>query len=226
MWPLLAGDRSKISKRNHEVDEITYLNGMDDIRRSFVQFIRMSHYLDVVYFRDWFCRSSRSIERLQFVRRSTKDASRRRRNGLRAEIDEMRRDVPVPGGHEDRLSQLQTVALCHAFIAKTGLFDRCKYILRIICAVITSFKFSARRALPLRCTSIKQRAIYSICGDELYVFLFKKNHVMIAVYNEQYCTVSRLMSAGFYSQWGEGQTPLIRSSHIFDTLYNPKPLYK
>jgi len=56
--------------------------------------------------------------------RSTKGASKQRRDAINDRVTEIRELLPVSDAVRSRLSQLQVMALARSFIAKSNLFNR------------------------------------------------------------------------------------------------------
>ena len=58
------------------------------------------------------------------VNRSTKGASKQRRDAINERVAQIRDILPVSDAARSRLSQLQVMALARSFIAKSNLFSR------------------------------------------------------------------------------------------------------
>ena len=70
------------------------------------------------------------------VIRSTKGASKQRRDAINDRVSQIRELLPVSEAARARLSQLQVMALARSFIAKSNLFSR-QYTVHICCNITT-----------------------------------------------------------------------------------------
>ena len=63
---------------------------------------------------------------MSLVSRSTKGASKQRRDMINGEILNLRDLLPLPEAARQRLSQLQIMSLCSVYIRKCNYFSKCK----------------------------------------------------------------------------------------------------